>query len=964
MIQPVGRLEARRRCDTPRLGTHRRRHFFLYTAFWSLALSVLALANVITTENASAAPANTIPADASCAVLSRVDASATNGGVWGKTILPGHNVPGGWFGVDVCANGTNTAAPNGSNVSCDRLPKNWSSGGCAPGVATGDGYGLTYQCVELVIRFSAWAYGDQVSDWGRLGWGNAPDLWLAGNHPSDFAMYPNGASTPPVPGDILVWGAVDAKGQPWPAGPDGEHGGHIAVVAAVHGGVVVTAEQNVKWGNVDHPSDTLALTQVGGHWILSGSTARQTTLPTYRWRGAMGTSRATYGWLHSVKNTGEFPSKQSGKVSTPTHRTTTTPTQTPPKQSPGGLPSLSQGVFVANGGLSDLVWSTSGLFESNSSPNAPSARARSLAAPPGVKLADGQRPAVVMQSDGKRFVYVVGTDGHLYEAVTTPLVLGVQWQDLGSPDNAPLEGSASAVLFTGGIALAALGDDGNLWWRAGPAGNLGGWLELGRPSNVTLSGAFVLLAAPGLGAPMVLALSKAGALYQRVWQPALLDQAGDPQAPAGWSDWVTPHATPAGVRLIGPLLTSYEATAERATVAPWLGAALDVFAADDTGHVWLLRAATQAMDWTQIALLTPARLQTLIAVSVTQAVADPGQVVSSALELHLYANTASGLMLGVIALPTRGSSALGSAAWSSLSLADPTPVESAEATALAIGPANSALLLTTRGSVSAAVDAVGTQALQPSDSATTQPTFSGARWLTLGAPPSVATFNDSLTSPSLDAHWTQAGTHLSSHMTPNGVQLLVGANGAGALLQSASPGDAAVEARITLPSDVAGAQRAGLVIYLDDSDWITLTVDAQGHASFCVAAAGVSAPCMTRQITLTKTSRVVWAQLARSEDTYSGLVSPDQGGWIAVGQWTTGGSNSQTGSPTTTPATPSTVTPSSTNDTTPARRPVTLYGVASLGFTEWGIYVQGAGSSAPATFADFVTTPLPVNTGT
>ncbi|MGH2485223.1 MAG: CHAP domain-containing protein, partial [Ktedonobacterales bacterium] len=385
-----------------------------------------------------------------------MDASATNGAAWGKTILPGHNVPGGWFGVDVCANGTNTSAPNGSNVSCDRIPSNWASAGCAPGGATSDGYGLTYQCVELVIRFSAWAYGDSAGDWGKLGWGNAPDLWDPGNHPSDFDMYPNGSATPPVPGDILVWGSVDAKGQPLPAGPDGQHGGHIAVVAAVHGNVVVTAEQNVKWGNLDHPSDTLALTKVGNRWVLSGSMAHETALPTYRWRGTMGTSRATYGWLHSTKNTDSFPSANAGKTATTVHHTTgTTPAQTPahttPKQASGGLPSVSQGVFVVNGALADLVWSAGDPFVSGASsaaPTAPTAQLRGLAAPPGVTLASGQRPAIVMESDGRRFVYVVGSNGRLYEAITSTVVLGVQWQDLGAPANITLGGSASATLFT------------------------------------------------------------------------------------------------------------------------------------------------------------------------------------------------------------------------------------------------------------------------------------------------------------------------------------------------------------------------------------------------------------------------------------------------------------------------------------------------------------------------------------
>ena len=287
-----------------------------------------------------------VSSSATCGQLAGVDSTVTNGSTWGKTILPGHGAPGGWFGVDVCSNGINSVSPNGSNVSCGSV-----SHGCSP---TNDGYGWTFQCPELVLRFSSWAFGDSPADWGRSGWGNAPDLWLPVNHPSDFVMYANGSSTPPVPGDILVWGYLDGNGNPWPAGPDGSHSGHIAVVAAVHGGEVITAEQNVKWGNQDHPTDTLALTKSGSRWILSGSSQPTTTLPTWRWSRTMGHSRGTFGWLHSVKNNGTFPHTQAS--TTPQKPTTSNSVS---QQFPGGLPSLSSATVVTQSGtLADLTWST------------------------------------------------------------------------------------------------------------------------------------------------------------------------------------------------------------------------------------------------------------------------------------------------------------------------------------------------------------------------------------------------------------------------------------------------------------------------------------------------------------------------------------------------------------------------------------------------------------------------------
>lgn len=965
MSQPVGRPHVSRRYPHRRWQRSNLRAKALYAAFWSLALFAVALGSALATGNVHAAPANGVPTDASCAVLSRVDASATNGAAWGKSIMPGHNVPGGWFGVDVCANGANVSAPNGSNVSCDRVPTNWATSGCAPGVATSDGYGLTYQCVELVIRFSAWAFGDSVGDWGRLGWGNAPDLWLSGNHPSDYVMYPNGSATAPVPGDILVWGSVDAKGQPMPAGPDGEHGGHIAVVAAVHGTTVVTAEQNVKWGNQDHPSDTLALTHVGDRWILSGSMAHETTLPTYRWRGTMGLSRATYGWLHSTKNTGKFPSTGSaGKGPTPTPKSTTTT----PKQSSGGLPSLTQSVFAANGGLTDLVWSSASPFESQaSSAGSPAARARSLGAPPGVRLVDSQQPSVVTQSDGRRFVFVTGADGHIYQATTSPIVLGVQWQDLGKPEGTPLRGSPTATLFTGGIAIAALGGDGNLWWRAGPAGNPGGWLQLGSPNNVTLSDSFALLAAPGVGEPEVVALGKDGSLYQRVWQPALLDPSGGQQAPAGWSDWTTPTATPHGVRLIGPLLAEYETTADRATVAPWLSTPLDLFMADDVGHMWSLRATTHALDWTQIALTAPAHMHSLLGVTVTQA-ASPATAGLPALAFSLYVTTDSGVARGSIALPRRGMNTLGSATWTGLNLANLVASDATSRSVLSIGPDSSALLLTANDKVLVATDALSEQVLQPNAAVATPQDSTGARWLTLGATTSQATFNDSFTASSLDTRWAQVGSGLSAQASSAGLRLASASGGTGALLQSAAPGNAAIETRVTLPASEKSTQRAGLIMYFDDGDWMTLTVDVKGNVAYCVQAAGRAIPCMSTRIDMKSSTRVVWLQLARSGDAYSALASADQGEWTTVGQWaiqTSGVQQSPTSAGTPAPTPAPSASPTATQRTGATQPPNKLYSIASLAFTQWGVYAQGStNGDASATFEDFLTAQVPVNTGT
>ncbi|HEV2238660.1 MAG TPA: CHAP domain-containing protein, partial [Ktedonobacterales bacterium] len=237
---------------------------------------------------AQASPAQGLPAGASCAALAAADPSATNGAAWGQTILPGHGVLGGWFGVDVCANAINLAGPGGANLSCDRPPADFARAGCAPGRATYDGFGLSFQCVELVARFAAWAYGDAPGDWR----GDAPDLWLPGNHPADTTALANGGMEAPVAGDILVWGHANARGTPWPSGPAGNHDGHVAIVAGIEHGGLAFVEQNALSGTRNVAREIIPLTQRDGHWNV----------------GSAGGPRILYGWLHSSRYTGHWPS--------------------------------------------------------------------------------------------------------------------------------------------------------------------------------------------------------------------------------------------------------------------------------------------------------------------------------------------------------------------------------------------------------------------------------------------------------------------------------------------------------------------------------------------------------------------------------------------------------------------------------------------------------------------------------
>lgn len=99
---------------------------------------------------------------------------------------------------------------------------------------------LWYECGELAIAFymtlgyGQWKYAD-----GSLIGSAAEMADIAATHPKgfeDLLYYKNGESTPPRPGDLVIW----------PAGYFGPSG-HVAIVNRVLGSTVEVVQQNVKW---------------------------------------------------------------------------------------------------------------------------------------------------------------------------------------------------------------------------------------------------------------------------------------------------------------------------------------------------------------------------------------------------------------------------------------------------------------------------------------------------------------------------------------------------------------------------------------------------------------------------------------------------------------------------------------------------------------------------------------------
>ena len=874
-----------------------------------------------------------VSATASCAQLARLNPTITNGPSWGRTILPGHGAAGGWFGVDVCSNGINSMSPNGSNVSCDSLAR-----GCSP---TNDGYGWTFQCPELIVRFSAWAFGDNPADWGRSGWGNAPDLWLPANHPSDFVMYPNGSSTAPVPGDILVWGNLDGNGNPWPAGPDRAHGGHIAVVAAVRDGKVITAEQNVKWGAQDHPTDTLALTQVGSRWILSGSAQPARTTPTWRWLHTMGHSRGTFGWLHSVKNVGRFPSSHTTGDTTQKVTGSTSVQQ----QFPGGLPSLSAATVVTQSGtLADLTWSTQSFFAPSADQGQPQAQVRSLGTPPGnVLLASKQSAVTLTMSNGSRYTYALGTDGNLYAARTSPNSLGVFWSALGQPQNVSLSGSPVASLFAGGVQIAVRGSDGNLWWRAGPPDRPGNWLSLGKPSATTLDGGMALAGTPGAGSPIVFALGADGHIYMNIWQDATTAADGT-QIPAAWSNWMSFGAQSAASHLVGSLLAVPEQPNAHNWIGSWPDSPLNIFATDNTGALWWFRSTRVSNGWTATSVAnSPASLSALLGAVAVPITTSDGATAASGDAIEVYVGARGASYMCTLTIPGSGKSAADKPQW--VTLPDPPAgvASSALGAAVALGAGNSALVAAAGDAVVIGGEQAMTEALAPDLAAQASNGKQGMNpWVRVGAAPASATFNDSFTSTDLDTRWTRSDASAHATLGAQGLTLVPGAHDKAALMQAAAEGDVTLTVQIAKPGSMPRTGSVGLVLYQDDGDWLTLTVDRAGATRFCPMLQQTALPCITGKVNV---SASVWLRVQRSGGVFTAFASNDGATWQRVGQWSpvTTGPASPVQASKSTPVATAVVTATTTvmaggvNASDPATAP--------LAYTSWGVMVVGSGSA-------------------
>jgi hypothetical protein len=110
--------------------------------------------------------------------------------------------------------------------------------GCGP--PNGCKFGPEFQCTELGLRYAYYAWGEPAN-WG----GAAYTMYGAGpTLPIPLTQYANGAGTPPMQGDLMIF-APGWLGSYW----DGS--GHVAIVRDVGPGYVDVVEQNATSSGTD-----------------------------------------------------------------------------------------------------------------------------------------------------------------------------------------------------------------------------------------------------------------------------------------------------------------------------------------------------------------------------------------------------------------------------------------------------------------------------------------------------------------------------------------------------------------------------------------------------------------------------------------------------------------------------------------------------------------------------------------
>jgi regulation of enolase protein 1 (concanavalin A-like superfamily) len=203
---------------------------------------------------------------------------------------------------------------------------------------------------------------------------------------------------------------------------------------------------------------------------------------------------------------------------------------------------------------------------------------------------------------------------------------------------------------------------------------------------------------------------------------------------------------------------------------------------------------------------------------------------------------------------------------------------------------------------------------------------SSPSWPSAGSNATAPAFTDTFMNRSVDNRWAVVGT--STGLVPEtiGLRLLPGPGGAVSMLQTALSGPFELSVYVRLAATNAG--QAGLVLYTDDADWLSLLVSQAGRVSLCMEVWQRTASCDSLPIPASSVSNGVWLRIERQGPRFSGAVSLDAVTWHTVGARTPLQSLVLNGG-----------TASAAGGGDPA---------SSLAFTTWGILSVGSFSKSSA----------------
>jgi hypothetical protein len=297
-----------------------------------------------------------------------------------------------------------TWVTNCANLTAYGNGNGFGNAGCGPPNACK--FGPEFQCEELAVRYAYYAWGEPTDWWTYGATGGAYTMWQAGpNMPIPLAQFANGAGTPPLQGDLMIF-APGWLGSYW----DGS--GHVAVVRDVGPGYVDIVEQNATSSGTDR-------------FPLSGSRA---TANGYT---------PIMGWLRQTQQT---------------------PIELASANVAGPPKSVSDQV-----GNMDVVWR-----DASSNLHDMAYRNRTWSAPVSVTLANAaSTPAVVSPAPGEVDAFWADSSGHLWQGKSqagfygaetwlAPLMLNVGTL---APGSAP----AAVSQASGQLEVFWKASDGTLW---------------------------------------------------------------------------------------------------------------------------------------------------------------------------------------------------------------------------------------------------------------------------------------------------------------------------------------------------------------------------------------------------------------------------------------------------------------------------------------------------------------------